>query len=200
VIGGFGGTLLRLALLNRRFCKAGGEGACAAREGRSERVPGAIVTDESGRFDMISEAERSRVLRLGVSALLAGMAVGYGLLVQEESVAAEGPLFMGGRPAVEDSEDVITLRLRFPAGVRSHWHSHDGGQLLMVENGKARTQVRGGPLLEIGPGEPWWTGPGVEHWHGAAPDEASHQLTIYSGTVDWLEPVTDVVYRAVPGS
>lgn len=107
--------------------------------------------------------------------------------------------FMGGAPRVVESEDVRTLRLLFPAGVRSNWHSHSWGQLLMVEEGKGRTQVRGEPVREVEPGEPWWTPPGVEHWHGAAPDEDALQMTIYSGTVDWLEPVADDEYLAPPG-
>jgi quercetin dioxygenase-like cupin family protein len=48
------------------------------------------------------------------------------------------------------------------------------------------------------PGQPWWTAAGVEHWHGASPDEDALQLTIYEGTVNWLEPVTDAQYRTPP--
>lgn len=33
-------------------------------------------------------------------------------------------------------------------------------------------------------------------WHGAAPDEAAVQLTIYSGEVDWMEAVPDETYEA----
>ena len=113
--------------------------------------------------------------------------------------AAQQSNFMGGRPSVEDSEEVRTLRLLFPAGVRSNWHTHTDGQLLMIEEGVGRTQVRGEPRMEMRPGEPWWTGAGVEHWPGAAPDDDALQLTIYSGTVEWLEPVTDEVYTARPG-
>ena len=105
----------------------------------------------------------------------------------------------GGDSCVEDSEDVRTLRLLFPAGSRSNWHSHSWGQLLMVEEGGGRTQVRGQPLEIMEPGQPWWTAAGVEHWHGAGLDEDALQMTIYSGTVDWLEPVSDDVYRAAPG-
>ena len=57
---------------------------------------------------------------------------------------------------------------------------------------------RSGPLLEIAPGQPWWTAAGVEHWHGAAPDQDALQLTIYEGEVKWLEPVTDQQYLAAP--
>ena len=49
-------------------------------------------------------------------------------------------------------QGVRTLRLKFPAGSRSNWHSHASGQLLMIEEGKGRTQERNGPLLEMSPG------------------------------------------------
>jgi len=106
--------------------------------------------------------------------------------------------FVGGNPTNLDAAAVRTLRLRFPAGSRSNWHTHTHGQLLMVESGRSLTQVRGGPLLSKGPGEPWWTPANVEHWHGAAPDTDVVQLTIYEGTVNWMDPVTDALYKATP--
>ncbi len=112
--------------------------------------------------------------------------------------AAQQSNFVGGNPTQMDAKAVRTLRLKFPAGSRSNWHSHTAGQLLMVEEGKGRTQERGGPLVEMTPGQPWYTKAGVEHWHGAAPDTDVVQLTIYEGDVKWLEPVTDQIYRATP--
>ena len=67
----------------------------------------------------------------------------------------------------------------------------------MIESGLGLTQVRGQTIKEMHPGEPWWTAADVEHWHGAHPDEDALQLTIYAGTVAWLEPVTDEQYRAL---
>jgi quercetin dioxygenase-like cupin family protein len=113
-------------------------------------------------------------------------------------VAGQGSNFMGGTPASVDAKNVRTTRLRFPKGSRSNWHSHTWGQLLMLEEGRGRTQVRGGPVLETVPGQPWWTAAGVEHWHGAAPDQDALQLTIYEGEVKWLEAVTDQQYLAPP--
>jgi 4-carboxymuconolactone decarboxylase len=106
--------------------------------------------------------------------------------------------FVGGTPTSVDATAVRTTRLRFAKGSRSNWHSHTWGQLLMIEEGKARTQVRGGPVQEMTPGRPWWTAANVEHWHGAAPDQDALQLTIYEGTVKWLEPVPDAQYAASP--
>lgn len=125
--------------------------------------------------------------------------VAAGLLIFLAGIAAQQQSnFVGGNPTQMDAKAVRTLRLKFPAGSRSNWHSHTHGQLLMVEEGKSRTQERGGPLHEMGPGQPWFTKAGVEHWHGAAPDQDVVQLTVYEGDVKWLEPVTDAVYKATP--
>ena len=121
-----------------------------------------------------------------------------GVAITMAGAAAQQSNFMGGTPSQLDVKAVRTLRLKFPAGSRSNWHSHSNGQLLMLEEGLGRTQDRNGPLLEMVPGVPRYTKAGVEHWHGAAPDQDSVQLTIYEGDVKWLEPVTDAVYKAAP--
>ena len=124
--------------------------------------------------------------------------VAAGIVVVIAGAHAQQSNFVGGTPSQLDVKAVRTLRLKFPAGSRSNWHSHSNGQLLMLEEGLGRTQDRNGPLLEMRPGEPRYTKAGVEHWHGAAPDQDSVQLTIYEGDVKWLEPVTDAVYKAAP--
>lgn len=121
-----------------------------------------------------------------------------GVFITIAGTAAQQSNFVGGNPTQLDAKAIRTLRLKFPAGSRSNWHSHSAGQLLMVEEGKGRTQERSGLLLEMSPGQPWYTKAGVEHWHGAAPDQDVQQLTIYEGEVKWLEPVTDAIYKAPP--
>ena len=124
--------------------------------------------------------------------------IASGIAITLASAAAQQSNFVGGTPAQLDAKAIRTLRLKFPAGSRSNWHSHASGQLLMIEEGKGRTQERNGPLLEMSQGAPWFTKAGVEHWHGAAPDQDVVQLTIYEGDVKWLEPVSDAVYKAAP--
>jgi quercetin dioxygenase-like cupin family protein len=133
--------------------------------------------------------DRARVL---------GVLVAAGIGITMATAAAQQSNFMGGTPSQLDAKAVRTLRLKFPAGSRSNWHSHSHGQLLMIEEGLGRTQDRNGPVLEMLPGVPRYTKAGVEHWHGAAPDRDSVQLTIYEGEVKWLEPVSDAVYKAAP--
>ena len=124
--------------------------------------------------------------------------IALGIVVTIAGAAAQQSNFVGGNPTQLDAKAIRTLRLKFPAGSRSNWHSHSHGQLLMVEEGRGRTQERNGQLLEMTPGTPWFTKAGVEHWHGAAPDTDVTQLTIYEGEVKWLDPVTDAVYKAAP--
>ncbi len=42
----------------------------------------------------------------------------------------------------------------------------------------------------------YYAGPGVVHWHGAAPDEHMVQLTVVGGEgpTNWLKPVSDEDY------
>jgi len=124
--------------------------------------------------------------------------VALGIAITMASAAAQQSNFVGGTPSQVDATKIRTTRLKFPAGSRSNWHTHTHGQLLMIEEGKGRTQERNGPLIETVPGMAWWTKAGVEHWHGAALDQDALQLTIYEGEVKWLEPVTDAVYKAAP--
>jgi quercetin dioxygenase-like cupin family protein len=125
--------------------------------------------------------------------LAAGALLVWIVFGQQSSAAQSN--FTGGAPTRVDSDQVSTLRLRFPAGSRSNWHSHSWGQLLMVEEGRGLTQERGKPVREVLPWQPWFTPAGVEHWHGAAPDTDMLQMTIYEGTVKWLEPVSDAQYK-----
>src|SRR4051794_19415068 len=132
---------------------------------------------------------------VGVAAVVWCIGAGPAML----NGAAQGQsTFTGGTPSRMPSDKLSTLRLKFPKGSRSNWHSHSWGQLLMVEEGKGLTQERGAAVREMGPGQPWFTKAGIEHWHGAATDVDMVQLTIYEGDVKWLEPVTDAQYHTPP--
>ncbi|SRR5258708_2345752 len=101
-----------------------------------------------------------------------------------------------GKSETMDGKDLSVARRSFEAGARSAWHSHDNGQLLMVEKGRMRTQKRGQAIKDFGVGESDYTGPNVQHWHGAVPGEAFVQINVgFGGGSKWLEDVTDAEYR-----
>jgi quercetin dioxygenase-like cupin family protein len=123
----------------------------------------------------------------------------------------------GSRPSTEAPAQFFTGRARitplfaptkeapitggyvtFEPGARSAWHTHPTGQRLVIIAGTARTQVWGGPVVELKPGDVLWCPPGVKHWHGASSAQAMTHLAL-TGTVDaknvtWMEKVTDEQY------
>lgn len=157
---------------------------------------------------MPDTARRSRIT-LALGLLLAPLAA-WGLLLlatpADGSAAApqQAPVIQG-RLEDLDLGNLSIRRFRFPAGSRLGWHTHlDGPQLLMMEDGKGRVQERGGPVVELLPNQPFVTLAGVEHWHGAAPDQGGVQWNIYNGigvpgSVTWGGPVTEEEYNAPVG-
>jgi quercetin dioxygenase-like cupin family protein len=90
-----------------------------------------------------------------------------------------------------DGKDLTIARRRFEPGARTYWHSHDRGQLLMVEQGRMRTQKRGNAMQELAVGGTDYTPPNIVHWHGAAPDQALVQINAgFGGPANWFEEVT----------
>lgn len=146
---------------------------------------------------MNNKSKKSSLLEIAVSI---GAIVALGTVVfatQTGEVSAQSSNFQGGSPVVSQTPDMRNIRILFPAGVRSSWHTHSWGQLLLIEEGIGLHQIRGRAIEEFHPGEPFWTPAGIEHWHGAHPDVDAHQLTIYEGEVEWLDPVTDEQYHGV---
>jgi quercetin dioxygenase-like cupin family protein len=100
-----------------------------------------------------------------------------------------------GRSDTLDAKDLSVSRRSFEPGARSAWHSHDKGQLLFVEQGRARVQRKGEPMKELGVGESDYTPPGVVHWHGAVPDQKFVQIALgFGGQIKWMEKTTDAEY------
>jgi quercetin dioxygenase-like cupin family protein len=107
----------------------------------------------------------------------------------------DGPRFTGTSTSL-DTEGLRISRRSFAPGARTAWHRHIDGQLLFVEEGRARIQRRGDAMREIGMGESDYTAPNIDHWHGATPHEHFVQVAVGFGQeVEWLELVTDEEYN-----
>ena len=115
-------------------------------------------------------------------------------------VRAQNPQnFTGGAPTPLDEKPQGNIaHYRFAPGSRSKWHSHDGGQIILQEEGVGLAQVRGGPLIELHAGDTIWCPPGVEHWHGASPTQGGVQYNVSRGGIKWLEDVSEKDYTAKP--
>jgi len=94
--------------------------------------------------------------------------------------------------------NVPLSNVTFEPGCRNNWHSHTGGQLLIVVGGEGLYQERGKPARRLKPGDIVEIAPNVEHWHGAvAGSWFSHLATNGNPQTNqniWLEAVSDEEY------
>jgi quercetin dioxygenase-like cupin family protein len=122
--------------------------------------------------------------------------IGLGLLLVGSSYAQQNEPRFTGKSSPMEGKDLTVARRSFEPGARTFWHSHDNGQLLLVEDGRMKTQKKGGPVKELGKGESDYTGANVVHWHGAVPGQTLIQINVgFGGTTKWLEQVTDAQYN-----
>jgi len=87
----------------------------------------------------------------------------------------------------ETKEETRASFVRFEAGAHTHWHSHSGGQVLHIVEGRARVQAWGSPPVEVETGDTAIAPPGEKHWHGAGIEGPMTQLAVTSGEVAWME-------------
>jgi quercetin dioxygenase-like cupin family protein len=146
--------------------------------------------------------DRRSIVLVGI--VLFGLAVMVGAVAAQQQPAAGAAAPAAGRGnfganftgkiEVRDSADMRMSRIYFEAGSRTNWHLHSTPQLLLVEDGRGRLQEQGSAIVEIAKGQSVLTKANVLHWHGAAPDQAALQFSVYSGSLEWKEPVTDEQY------
>lgn len=122
------------------------------------------------------------------------------LSAQEKQPADESGNFTGTVHRLESNIRVRAARIHFDPGARTKWHVHERGQLLLCEEGVARTQVQGHPVQELHPGETAYVPGGVPHWHGASPGQATtlFSVDVSAGQTKWLGAVTDAEYKTPP--
>ena len=104
----------------------------------------------------------------------------------------------------DDVWDASLANVTFEPGARTNWHTHTGGQILLVLDGSGYYQEKGRPARRLNKGDVVRIPVDTEHWHGAAPDSwfthVSLETNGATNKVDWLEPVTDEEYnQAVKG-
>ena len=133
----------------------------------------------------------SIVLALGVASVAWSQA-------QQGAVAPAGPnpANFTGKVTPHPTTDIRLLRYSFEPGARTDWHSHSGGQVIVVEQGRMRVQERGAAGRELAPREASGVAAGIAHWHGALPGEPLTQVALSYGTTNWMDKVSDQQYAA----
>ncbi len=88
----------------------------------------------------------------------------------------------------------------FEAGARTDWHSHQGGQIILVTDGTGIYQEEGQEPRVIKAGDVITAQPGVNHWHGAADEQFAYIVVggvPGNDAVTWGDAVSDEEYSAV---
>ncbi len=85
--------------------------------------------------------------------------------------------------------------VQFSPGARTFWHSHPGGQVLIVQAGEGRVTERIGRSLKVRAGDVIEAEPNEEHWHGASASAYLVHIAISMGQTRWLEEVSDDDYK-----
>jgi quercetin dioxygenase-like cupin family protein len=87
----------------------------------------------------------------------------------------------------------------FEKGARTKWHSHPGGQILLITGGTGYYQEKGSAKRLIKKGYVIKCPPNVPHWHGASKDDELIQIAVTNtqkGNPVWLDTVTDEEYNS----
>lgn len=126
------------------------------------------------------------------------MKINHGRVAGQPS-EERGPTFTGtvwAEPLLRDAQGVVVNTVFFPPGARTHWHTHETGQILLVTHGRGLAVNEAGDGGVILPGDVVWFEAGERHWHGGGPDSYLTHIAITLGATSWEEAVVDDRYRA----
>ncbi|MEU6646306.1 cupin domain-containing protein [Saccharomonospora sp. NPDC046836] len=101
-------------------------------------------------------------------------------------------------PVLPETDGISVGSVVFSPCARTHWHSHPGGQLLIVVAGEGFVADADGPV-RVTTGDTVWTPPGVRHWHGACDTQPLVHTAVTVGGVEWAEPVSEEQFSAALG-
>ncbi|KAI9733109.1 MAG: hypothetical protein M1834_003656 [Cirrosporium novae-zelandiae] len=115
-----------------------------------------------------------------------------------KSTIKGGDTFSGGDVWLDfifNDKDAAAANVMFTPCARTHWHTHEKGQILQIVVGSGWICDKGGKPRRISAGDFIWAPPGTTHWHGADKDSYMTHMAVGIGETKWLEAVTDDEYN-----
>ncbi|MFA4870457.1 MAG: DUF4440 domain-containing protein [Pedobacter sp.] len=86
----------------------------------------------------------------------------------------------------------------FGPNSKLNWHTHSGGQILLITDGIGYYQEKGKPAQVVHKGDMVKCLPNVEHWHGSSPKVGVTYIAVSpKSKTTWLHPVTDEQYNSI---
>ena len=110
----------------------------------------------------------------------------------------DGDTFTGtvwADPVLRGVSGVNVNTVFFGPGGRTYWHSHEGGQVLLVTAGRGYVRTRAGQGEWVAGGDVVFSDGGEEHWHGAGGETFLVHTAVSLGETKWLEEVAEEDYR-----
>ncbi|SHF46800.1 DUF4440 domain-containing protein [Pedobacter caeni] len=84
----------------------------------------------------------------------------------------------------------------FAPNAKLNWHTHSGGQILLITDGIGYYQEKGKTVQIVQKGDVVKCLPNVEHWHGSTANNGVTYLAVSpKSKTTWLHPVTDEEYQ-----
>jgi 4-carboxymuconolactone decarboxylase len=150
---------------------------------------------------------------IGFTAAFVGIAIAACSQTTKQDQDAAGIFPKGNKTANDNFSGVVWVHMIVPTdsiyntqmatvtfepGVRTKWHYHPSGQILVITSGTAYYQEKGKSKQILNKGDIAKCPPNVPHWHGAAPGGLMSHIAVSPnmkmGSVVWLEKVTDEEY------
>lgn len=97
----------------------------------------------------------------------------------------------------DSAAGMVVVHVTFLPGARTHWHTHERGQVLQVIQGSGWVCDKGETPRRIRVGDTVVCPPGTHHWHGADEGSLMTHTAIGLGKTEWLEGVTDEDYNKI---
>ncbi|KAL5313061.1 hypothetical protein ACEPPN_019488 [Leptodophora sp. 'Broadleaf-Isolate-01'] len=95
-----------------------------------------------------------------------------------------------------NADDTAALaNVTFTPCARTHWHTHENGQMIRVLSGTGWICDKGDEARQIKAGDTIWAPAGTTHWHGADEKSIMTHFVVGLGKTEWHDAVTDEEYQ-----
>ncbi|KAL3464583.1 RmlC-like cupin [Aspergillus heterothallicus] len=102
--------------------------------------------------------------------------------------------------SITPGSGVAIGNVTFTPCARTHWHTHEGGQIIRVIAGSGWICDKGGVPRRLKTGDAVWAPPGTTHWHGADDGSVMTHFVVGIGETVWHEAVSDEEYAKKGGA
>jgi quercetin dioxygenase-like cupin family protein len=120
-----------------------------------------------------------------------------GSTVTDQTIAKPTATFTGEvyMDLINRDTSVAMANVTFTPCARTHWHTHEGGQVIRVLSGSGWICDKGKEARRIKAGDTVWAPAGTTHWHGADEGSLMTHFVVGLGETVWHEAVSDEEYK-----